>query len=119
GARDQGIPLDYNNRLLTIDKNIAAWLGIDQLEVLYLIRKAIEIEQESSKNSESKVRQEILLEIECRTENYRTKKIKNSSKTIEDIFIEKNSHPSEIINKGSNQAPEKVKEHKTLREDTN
>ncbi|CAG8830255.1 12175_t:CDS:1, partial [Gigaspora margarita] len=126
---------EYSNRSLTIDRNIAAWLDIDQLEVVFLIRKAIEVynwinykklynklvtmdekifalevEQEPSKNNESKVRQKILLETEYGIEDYDTKEIEILLTKIEDSSLEKNNHLPEIFNKVSDQVSEKLKE---------
>ncbi|CAG8809518.1 24574_t:CDS:2 [Gigaspora margarita] len=73
----------------------------------------------TSKNNELKVRQEILLETECGIEDYGIKEIENSLIKMENSLIEENSYYPEIIGKGSDQIPEKVKEQKVLREDTN
>ncbi|CAG8643515.1 7738_t:CDS:2, partial [Gigaspora margarita] len=109
--------------------NIAAGLGIDQPEVVYLIKKAIEVynwinykkscnkpvtidkkifalrvEQKSGKNNESKVRQKILLETEYGIEDYSMKEIENLLIKIEDSSLEKNIHPPKIFDKISDQS---------------
>ncbi|CAG8845812.1 11447_t:CDS:1, partial [Gigaspora margarita] len=70
------------------------------------------VEQKSSKNNESKVRQKILLETECGIENYGMKEIENSLIKVDDGSLEENNHPPEIFDKVLDQVPEKVKEDK-------
>ncbi|CAG8811002.1 36969_t:CDS:2 [Gigaspora margarita] len=108
---------EYNNRSLTIDRNIAKLCNkpvtIDK-EIF-----ALGVEQESSKNNESKVRQKILLETEYRIEDYGIKEIKNSLIKVEDSSLEKNNYPLEIFDKILDQVSEKVKEDTVLRKATN
>ncbi|CAG8824050.1 38050_t:CDS:2, partial [Gigaspora margarita] len=71
---------------------------------------ALGVEQEPSKNNESKVRQKILLETECGIEDYSMKEIEISLTKIEDSFLEKNNHSPEIFDKVLDQVSEKLKE---------
>ncbi|CAG8483398.1 9083_t:CDS:2 [Gigaspora margarita] len=100
---------EYNNRSLTINRNIAAWLVTIDEEIF-----ALRVEQEPSKNNESKVRQMILLETEYGIEDYSMKEIKNSLIKVEDSSLEENNYPPEIFDKISVQGPGKVKEDTNL-----
>ncbi|CAG8749756.1 1156_t:CDS:2 [Gigaspora margarita] len=71
---------------------------------------ALGVEQEPSKNNESKVRQKILLETKYGIEDYSMKEIENSLIKMEDSSLEKNNHPPEIFDKISDQEPEKENE---------
>ncbi|CAG8857365.1 22820_t:CDS:1, partial [Gigaspora margarita] len=77
------------------------------------------VEQEPSKNNESKVRQKILLETEYEIEDYGTKEIEISLTKIEDSSLEENNNPPEIFDKVLDQVPEKLKEDIVLRKETN
>ncbi|CAG8853269.1 18377_t:CDS:2, partial [Gigaspora margarita] len=105
GPGNQGFLQEYSNRSLTIDKNIAAWLVTIDEEIF-----ALGVEQEPSKNNESKVRQKILLKTEYGIEDNGTKEIEILLTKIKDSSLEENNHPPEIFNKVLDQVPGKLKE---------
>ncbi|CAG8668377.1 20588_t:CDS:2 [Gigaspora margarita] len=80
---------------------------------------ALGVEQEPSKNNESKVRQKILLETEYEIEDYGMKEIEIPLTKIEDSSLEENNYPLEIFDKVLDQVPEKLKEDIVLRKETN